>query len=367
MSIKVYSDRIEFGNYTLSLTPDGININGALSSESLARFGLPGEVASYVSGGVDAPPFNTGTNTIQRYSFAADIDTVSVGTLSATKLTAAGSSSPSHGFDYGGNSGGTSTNPPATMTMVNAIDRFSFASFAPAVNLGSITATRSAGGHSSREHGYVSGGLTTPTSVSDVSRSLIRYPFASAADEVVTANSLTTAGGGHAAQSSNTHGYVSGGYGGAAPAPDGYTRIDKFAFTASSICTDIGDLTQLRSKHTTSEPSAYSSIAGVSSAIAGYSAGGQSTPPSPSNTYYNTVDKFPFATDTNASDVGDLSGNRGGAIGTSSTTNGYVNGGYGAPANSLNYIDTFPFANDTSITYISNLAAVRAGASSQQI
>jgi len=254
--------------------------------------------------------------------------------------------------------------------MINAIDRFSFASFAPAVNLGSLTPTtvaRSAGGHSSREHGYVSGGLTTPFSTSDASRSLIRYPFASAADEVATSNSLTSAGGGHAAQSSNTHGYVSGGYGGSTAAPVGYTRIDKFAFQASSICTNIGNLTQQRSNHLISEPSAYSSIAGISSAIAGYSAGGQSTPPSPSNTYFNTVDKFPFATDTNASDVGDLTGNRGAAIGTSSTTTGYVNGGYGAPANSINTIDSFPFANDSSIAYISALAAARAGVSSQQI
>ena len=42
------------------------------------------------------------------------------------------------------------------------------------------------------------------------------------------------------------------------------------------------------------------SVAGQSSDVSGYSSGGR-TPP-----FLNTIDKFPFAADANATDVGDL-------------------------------------------------------------
>jgi hypothetical protein len=41
----------------------------------------------------------------------------------------------------------------------------------------------------------------------------------------------------------------------------------------------------------------------------------------------NTIDKFPFATDTNATDVGDLTTARRSVAGQSSTTFGYTSGG----------------------------------------
>ena len=64
--------------------------------------------------------------------------------------------------------------------------------------------------------------------------------------------------------------------------------IQKFAFASDGNATDVGDLTVAR----------YSS-AGQSSTASGYSSGGR-------NPTSNIIDKFPFASDGNATDVGDL-------------------------------------------------------------
>jgi hypothetical protein len=82
------------------------------------------------------------------------------------------------------------------------------------------------------------------------------------------------------------------------------------------------------------------SSTGQSSTTHGYSSGGY-IPPSPR---VNTIDKFPFASDTNATDVGDLIVARKSMTGQSSTASGYVSGGYGgSPVASSNVIDKFPF------------------------
>jgi hypothetical protein len=70
--------------------------------------------------------------------------------------------------------------------------------------------------------------------------------------------------------------------------------------------------------------------------IAGYNSGGGLAAAG-----LNTIDKFPFAVDANATDVGDLAGARFGASGTSSSTHGYSAGGYPASA----AIDKFSFAS----------------------
>ena len=71
--------------------------------------------------------------------------------------------------------------------------------------------------------------------------------------------------------------------------------IDKFSFAADGNATDVGDLTEGRYWG-----------AGQSSATSGYTSGGRNPPVG----YVNTIDKFSFAADGNASDVGDLTENR---------------------------------------------------------
>ena len=76
---------------------------------------------------------------------------------------------------------------------------------------------------------------------------------------------------------------------------------------------------------------------GSSSTVSGYTSGGVAVP-----AISNIIDKFSFAADGNATDVGDLTTTAYTATGQASTTHGYRAGGYSA-----NVIDKFPFASDT--------------------
>jgi len=131
--------------------------------------------------------------------------------------------------------------------------------------------------------------------------------------------------------------------GGDAPAAPapGYNIIDKFPFATDTNASDVGDLTLGRRYPR-----------GNSSSTSGYSSGGrdQST-----STVVNVTDKFPFSSDTNASDTGDLTVARSGTTTQSSTDNGYVSGGNPHPSPWGNIIDKFPFASDTNSTDVGDL------------
>ena len=119
--------------------------------------------------------------------------------------------------------------------------------------------------------------------------------------------------------------------------------IDKFSFAADGNATDVGDLTQAR----------YAS-AGQSSTVSGYTSGGSLWPAS----LQNTIDKFPFASDANATDVGDLTLVNYTATGQSSTTSGYTSGGRTNPLGAqtfVNVIDKFPFAADGNATDVGDI------------
>ena len=121
--------------------------------------------------------------------------------------------------------------------------------------------------------------------------------------------------------------------------------IEKFSFTSDANATDVGDLTQGRY-----------GPAGQSSTISGYTSGGSI----PANS--NVIDKFPFATDGNATDVGDLSQARSrGLAGQSSAASGYSSGGFGGDTT----IDKFPFASDANATDVGNLTRSQTGQSGQ--
>lgn len=118
--------------------------------------------------------------------------------------------------------------------------------------------------------------------------------------------------------------------------------IDKFPFASDTDATDVGDLTQSRER-----------TAGASSSSHGYTSGGGASSP-----FLNTIDKFPFSTDTNASDVGDLAVTVRGNSGQNSTTDGYTTGGQTSPT----YVDNmqkFTFSSDANATDIGELTIAR--------
>ena len=100
---------------------------------------------------------------------------------------------------------------------------------------------------------------------------------------------------------------------------------------------------------------------GSSSTTHGYACGSFILPPEAGT---NVIDKFPFAADTNATDIGDLTQARGLGSGTSSTVSGYCAGGYSN--GQKNTIDKFPFATDTNATDVGDLTLARYGTAGQQ-
>ena len=131
--------------------------------------------------------------------------------------------------------------------------------------------------------------------------------------------------------------------------PSTYNTIDKWPFANDENATDVGDLTVAR-QH----------VAGHSSSTHGSAAGGYYG--------YNTIDNFPFAAGGNASDVGDLTVGRT-TVGHSSQTDGYTSGGtYGSPPGNKDIIDKFPFASGGNATDVGDMLTntwYNAGISSQ--
>lgn len=120
--------------------------------------------------------------------------------------------------------------------------------------------------------------------------------------------------------------------------------IDKFPFAADANATDVGDLAQGRRRSS-----------GQSSAESGYTSGGLAGPAN-----VNTIDKFSFSADGNATDVGDLTLSREGSAGQSSTVSGYASG-------NSNVIDKFPFSSDSNATDVGDLTQSRQRPAGQQV
>jgi hypothetical protein len=183
--------------------------------------------------------------------------------------------------------------------------------------------------------GYTSGGLG-PT----IFNIIDKFPFASDAN-ATDVGDLTQLRRSLAGQSSSTSGYASGGW-----SPIGNTNtVDKFPFAADANASDVGDLTQARQQ-----------VVGQSSSESGYTSGGY-YPGELGGVVANTIDKFPFATDGNATDVGDLTQARRSASGQSSSTSGYTSGGIAPPT--VNTINKFPFATDGNATDVGDLTQGR--------
>ena len=130
--------------------------------------------------------------------------------------------------------------------------------------------------------------------------------------------------------STSTHGYVFGGYNGSIR----LDNISKFSFASDGDSTDVGDLLTAINQSSGHQSDTYSYSAG----------GGNATAP-----YYavKTIQKWPHASDTNSTDVGDMVTYGVTRSGTSSTTHGYAGGGYWQSAPTYrNNIEKFAFASD---------------------
>ena len=301
--------------------------------------GFQGSNFGYASGGSTNPPSSM-VNTIDKFSFSSDGNATDVGDLTVARSSLSGQSSSDNGYS----SGGLSYN--GSYARVDTIDKFPFSSDANATDVGDLTQARAdnAAGQSSDTSGYTSGGRSSPSTPNF--SSIDKFPFSSDAN-ATDAGDLTIARRRCAGQSSDVSGYTSGGY------DSGTTNvIDKFPFASDANATDVGDLSR------TAEIAA-----GQSSSSSGYTSGGEGTGAGGYAAYGNTIDKFSFSSDSNGSDVGDLTLGRSSVVGQSSTASGYTSGGIPGV---INVIDKFPFASDGNATDVGDLTEGRSGSAGQQ-
>lgn len=318
--------RLNFYNLAL---PEDTSANAILKYSTTAGsfqweflgLGYQGTTSGYSSG---ATPDQ---NIIDKFPFSANANASDVGDLTVARGSAAGQSSLISGY-----------------TSSTTIDKFPFASGGNASGVGSLSQGRyGPSGQSSSTNGYSSGGGGPPrVNIID------KFPFAVDAN-ATDVGDLSQSRAFTAGQSSRTSGYATGGYN-PPSSPPAFNTIDKFPFASDSNATFIGALTVRRNR-----------IAGQNSLESGYTAGGLFP-------MVATIDKFPFATDTGASGVGSLTQARYGPAGQSSDISGYSSGGWAPPAPlpTALTIDKFPFAANANATDVGDLTVGRTSLAGQQ-
>jgi hypothetical protein len=305
-----------------------INIGGGSGDVENWKFG--GTISGYTSGGNVAS-----ANIIDKFSFTSDGNATDVGDLTAGGDTPSNHSSSTYGYNGGRYNGSN---------WLNVIDKFSFTSDGNATDVGDLTVGKNQlGGTNSETTAYVLGGRSSSTGFLNT---IEKFSFSSDGNATDMSDLLTTTRGigGHA---SSTHGYGSGG---AIGNDIGTNAIFKFSFATEGNATDVGDLTIAR------EGSASSSSTHGYLAAAG---GGTN----------NVIDKFSFSSDGNATDVGDLINSVAGTpTGQSSTTYGYTSGGwdYGI-SNYTNTIQKYSFSSDSNATDVGDLTTSRTQSGGQQV
>ena len=343
------------GSFTLSfIATDGINQASTTASYSLAFITFGGTNYGYTSGGQASGPSQPNLNVIDKFAFAVDTNATDVGDLVTTMNRPAGHSSQ----DYGWTSGGYGE-PGDIDYYKKFIQRWPFASGGNSVQLGNLTLERYLlVGHSDKVNGfgYSAGGFTGyPPAI----RSIIdRFPFSTGSNASSVGN-LTQAVYEHAANNSLEYGYTSGGA--TAPGREPIIgSVEKYAFVSGSVSSGVIGNNYGRFGAT-----------GLSSDTYGYLAGGGGGPstPNPVAIAITTIAKFPFAASVSISSPGTLSGGILNAAGSSSTTYGYICGGWPISGpngrSKTNAVSKYSFANDvSSASVVLSLTVARANAAS---
>jgi hypothetical protein len=287
-----------------------------------------GSTSGYVTGGV--PGLTDNAKTIEKYSFTSDGNATDVGDLTRRVTNpGTGGSSSTDGYQLSGG------NPGQVVT----VDKFPFASDANAATTNNHVAHKNASYSSSEYAAYQvagvnpwPGGFTTRVS---------KYEFAADTSNTNVGDTATISLNSYACNS----GTVLYAYGGANASVTTINAIEKFPFATEGTMTDVGDLTIARR-------AGGNAVQGQNSSSHGYASGGT---PWPDSTIHNTIDKFPFASDANATDVGDTTVSAFEKNGTSSTVSGYGAGGDLGPTDT-NVIDKFPFSTDANATDVGDLS-----------
>ena len=306
-----------------------------------------GSIYGYAGGGINPALSPTFFTAIDRHSFTSDTNATTVASMAVQRRRSHSASSEQAGYAMGGDALSTPTLPVFQgLTYYFGIEKFSFATEAPATAIGSLQFVRitSGQGCASPTHGYTGGGAI----YNMIPVQIERFPFSNERETSIvgglTYNRSSTADGASLNNGYNVAGLIQFG-----PSITS-TIIERFQFANEAEGVVVGDVTLGRNL-----------LSALSSPTHLYAAGGVSATPV---VRYRTIDKMSFTTEGQATFVGDLTANNGSTAATTSATNGYVLGGATsnnppAPVVGTNAIDKFPFATDANAADVADLTAVK--------
>lgn len=285
---------------------------------------------------------------IERFALGSSSNSAAVGDLVQSRKYASGLPDVQGGNGYVCGGAATSGSP-----VLSSIERFSFASAANGVGVGDLTVARqvAAGVADGQGYGYVAGGTTmleTHDYYVGSTTAIDRFPLTSST-VAVDLSDLTVERNGVAGSPdyNSQYGYWMGGISGNAVIT---ATIDRTGFAASTSTAAVGDLTVARR-----------CAAGHHDSTNGYAyvSGGDTA--SHSTGMVNIIDRFAFSSAVNVADVGDLTVTRllivGGAS-DSADGYGYSAGGYEGPGRS-DVIDRFAYASNGNAADVGDMTAAR--------
>jgi hypothetical protein len=292
----------------------GANVwtNVGAGTGDIQPYSYGGTIAGWTMGGYRSAYVNV----IDRCSYTSDGNATDAGDLLHGMQGAGSCSDSTHGYVAGGST------PPA-VGVYNEITKFQFATDGNAVDLADLlNSPETTTGLNSETYGYLAGG-SAPGGLVNV---IQKWTFASAANATDVGDLLAITKAGDAGSQNGTYGFVAGNE----PTTN---VVQKFSFSSDGNSTDHGDLTENRNGH-----------AGHSSDDYGFVSGAAAP-------YTTHIERYAFSSNVTATDWADMvTLNRHGA-GSSSTTYGYYSGG----VTSANDINKFPFASQTNATDVGNL------------
>jgi len=316
-----------------------ISIQGGALIFTASLEGYGGTIAGY-SAAAPGPPLQSEAKMYQKFSFAADSDAVTVGTLAEETAN--------RNVGYSAQTAGFINNGYEAKIFKVAFANDTDMSWSGIFRNNYVTQHSSAC-FSSRDHGYIVGGRNSSNSgnVTDMQR----WPFL-CDENAVSTGSLSAAleSAGAANDFSGGNGFILAGSSNF-PVFAGSATVNRFPFSSSTPQTNVGNLYQ-----------SFNGGLGTSSTTHGYVAGGSTGLTGPTVASTTKIQKFPFAATpgTTGSLVGDLSLNGYGGH-HSSTTHGYKYTGYqGTPAGNPYYnmdrrYTKYPFASDSNSTLVGNM------------
>ena len=299
-------------------------------SGDITAYGRPwlGTAFGYQAGGATS---NSYTDSILKYSFTSDGNSIDVGNLTQTTDGNACHSSETYGY------AATGDHPVTTL-----IWKWSFSSDGDAVLYGGQLTAGGWGttGTYTKTHGYCWG-----RNNSGPHHNLIdKFNYASE-DNATDVGDMTQPGSYISGQSTDTYGYCSGG------GPGSHDNvIDRVSVSTDGNATDVGDII-----------GNYGYVTGAQSKTHGYVSGGM---PSTQGSTINNIQKFQFAATSNASDIADLLNAAMDMAGSSSETHGYCSGGRvnnSTPQNVIQKFSTTSDANSTDVGDLSISVAIMGG------